>query len=124
MAKFLRPLPVLVVDDEKVIADTLVGILRFHNYDAAAFYNAAEALDWCRDRSPFAVITDVILGSVSGVQLARHLVTKFPQCKVLIISGHAEMCARLLDSKVFNDRFTLFAKPVDPQKILDFLAKP
>jgi FixJ family two-component response regulator len=68
------------------------------------------------------VITDVIMGSISGVQLGIRLVKKFPGCKVIMISGHAQVCARLPDSKAFSDHFTLFAKPVDPQRILDLLA--
>ena len=68
------------------------------------------------------MITEVIMGPISGVRLAIHLAKRFPECKVLMISGHAQVCARLPDSKVFSDHFTLFAKPVEPQKILDFLA--
>jgi DNA-binding NtrC family response regulator len=122
MAKAQRPVRVLVIDDEKLIADTLVGILRLHNYDAFAVYSAEDALDLCRDQCPAVVITDVILGPISGVQLGIRLVKKFPNCKVLMVSGHAQVCARLPDSKAFSDHFTIFAKPVDPQKILDFLA--
>jgi DNA-binding NtrC family response regulator len=124
MAEFVRPLRVLVVDDEKVIADTIVKILRLHDYDAQAAYSGEDALDQCRDRSPFAVIIDAIMGPISGVQLAIHFAKKFPKCKVLMISGHAQFCTRLPDSKAFSDHFTIFAKPVDPQKILDFLAVP
>jgi DNA-binding NtrC family response regulator len=112
----------LVVDDDKVVADTLVGILRTQNYDASAFYNAEDAKDWCRDRCPFAVITEAMMGPTSGVQLAVHLARRFPDCKLLMLSSHAQVCARLSESRGFSDHFTLFAKPADPQKILDFLA--
>jgi FixJ family two-component response regulator len=120
----VRPRRVLVVDGDKLIADSIVGILRPHDYDASAFYSAEDALDWCLKGCPFAVITEVILGPISGVQLAIRLAKRFPDCKVLMISGHSQVCARLPDSKVFSDHFTLFAKPVEPQKILDFLACP
>jgi len=120
MSKFVRPFRVLVVD-EKAIADPLVGVLRSHNYDACAVYSTEDALSFCRDRSPYAVITEVLLGPMSGVQLAIHLKKKFPNCKVLMTCGNVQVCARLPDSKAFSDHFTLFAKPVDPQKILDFL---
>ena len=120
--KFVRPRRVLVVDGDRHIADAIVGILRLHDYDASAVYSAEDALDWCLKACPFAVITEVIMGPISGVRLAIHLAKRFPECKVLMISGHAQVCARLPDSKGFSDHFTLFAKPVEPQKILDFLA--
>jgi DNA-binding NtrC family response regulator len=122
MAKAPRTVRVLVIDDEKLIADTLVGILRLHNYDASAVYSAEDALDLCRDHCPAVVITDVIMGPISGVQLGIRLIKKFPDCRVLMISGHVQVCTRLPDSKAFSDHFTIFAKPIDPQKILDFLA--
>ncbi|SRR5258708_9132834 len=121
MSKFVRPLRVLVVD-EKIIADTLVGFLRTHNYDAAAVYSAEDAMSLCRDRSPYAVITEVLLGPMSGVQLAIQLAKKYPNCKVLMTCANSQVCTRLPDSKAFSEHFTLFSKPVNPQKILDFLA--
>ena len=124
VAKSARPLRVLVVDNDKGLADNLVEILRTQNYDASAFYNAAEAKDWCRDRCPFAVITEAMMGPTSGVQLAVHLARRFPECKLLMLSGHAQVCKRLSESKGFDNHFTIFAKPVDPQRILDFLASP
>jgi len=110
-----------VVDNDRVIADTLVGILRIHNYDACAVYSAEDALGLCRDRCPYAVITEVLLGPMSGVQLGIQITKRLPSCKVLMMSGNSQVCARLPDSKSFSDHFTLFAKPIDPQKILDFL---
>ena len=118
----MRPHRVLVVDGDRHIADAIVGILRLHDYDAAAVYSAEDALDWCLKACPFAVITEVIMGPISGVRLAIHLAKRFPECKVLMVSGHAQVCARLRGSKGFSDHFTLFAKPVEPRTILDFLA--
>ena len=49
-------------------------ILRQRGYDAHTAYSAERALEWCRDQQPDAVITDVIMGPMNGVQLAipRH----------------------------------------------------
>jgi DNA-binding NtrC family response regulator len=122
MADSSRPLRVLVVDDEQIIANTLAAILRHHDYDASAVYSAEDALDWCRKRAPDVAISDVFMGPINGVQLALQLEEKFPDCKVLLISGHAHISGRLLGPDSSGDHFTLFDKPVRPQRILDFLA--
>jgi DNA-binding NtrC family response regulator len=112
---------VLVVDDEVIIADTLTTILRQRGYDAHTAYSAERALEWCRDKLPKAVITDVIMGPMNGVQLAIHLANTLPDCKVLILSGHVLAASSIADSIARGYEFPILAKPVHPQEILDFL---
>ena|ERR1700722_1931011 len=52
LTKIVKALRVLVVGDEKLVADIIVRILRLHDYDATAVYSAEDALDQCRDRYP------------------------------------------------------------------------
>jgi DNA-binding NtrC family response regulator len=116
-----RSVKVLVVDDEILIVDTLCAVLRIRGYDASAVYSAEDALDWCRLRCPDAVITDVIMGPINGVQLAIHLAETLPHCKVLLVSDHALMATTIADSMASGYRFHTLAKPVNPQEIFDFL---
>ncbi|SRR6266567_2895293 len=113
---------VLVVDDEVFIADSLAKILRISGYDAAQAYSAEEALVVCSDKCPDAVITDVIMGPMNGIQLAQHIADTLPHCRVLLISGHALTAILIQDSNACGYRFPLLPKPVHPQQILDFLA--
>ena len=112
---------VLVVDDEVTIADTLTTILRQRGYDAYTAYSAERALEWCRDQQPDAVITDVIMGPMNGVQLAIHLANTLPDCKVLILSGHVLAASSIADSIARGYEFPILPKPVHPQEILAFL---
>src|SRR5271156_4817218 len=52
---------VLVVDDEPVIANTLVAILRKQNYAATAAYNAEDALAVAKIIPPNFLITDILM---------------------------------------------------------------
>ena len=113
---------VLVVDDEAVIADTLCIILKNSGYDAFAVYSAEEALDWCRNRCPDVVITDVVMGGLNGIQLAQRLQETLPDCKVVLISGNANTSALLQDWPEIDFPFPILSKPIHPQKILDLVA--
>jgi DNA-binding NtrC family response regulator len=116
-----RSIRVLVVEDEKIIANTLTAILRIRGYEATAFYSAEEALQWCHDQQPDAVITDAIVGPTNGIHLAVHLAITQPDCKVIILTGQFLAASALAESMARGFKFRIFPKPVHPQDILDFL---
>jgi DNA-binding NtrC family response regulator len=112
-------LSILVVDDERTVADTLAAVLRHHNYDASAAYSAEEALVWCSGKCLDVVITDVVMGRMNGIELAVYLAQTAPECRVLIVSGHLDT---LLVQMAKGHKFPILAKPIQPREILAFLA--
>lgn len=114
---------VLVVDDEKFIADTLAAILQIKGYTVQAAYSAEEALPKAAALAPDILISDVMMGPMNGIQLALHIVALHPRCGVFLISGNDD-AARLLESAGkhgFN--FPLLAKPIHPDELLSLLAR-
>ena len=86
-------------------------------------YTASEALVWCRLNWPDVVIVDVTTDPSDAVQLADLIVTNQPACKVLLLAGPGAATTTPPDHSNLTDyAFPALAKPVDPQKILDFLA--
>ena len=113
---------VLVVDDDVRVADSLVQILTATGHEAMAAYSAEAAMKLAEKLNPEAVVTDVVMGPVSGIELANHIREHFPGCRVLLFSGHAT-------TRAFTDAFLtrgssvqFLPKPVHPNKILEFLA--
>src|ERR1700735_1972442 len=80
---------VLVVDDESVIAETVAAILSRSGYAATTAFDAPEALEIALLSPPELLITDVSLPGMSGIELAITIRRIFPDCKVLLFSGHA-----------------------------------
>src|SRR6185437_13815540 len=83
------PGPIFIVDDEKVISDTLAAILRGSGYNARAFYDAESDLAACDTQQPDFVISDVCMPGMSGVDMAIVLKVRFPGCGILLFSGQA-----------------------------------
>ena len=80
---------VLVVDDERVIADTLAKILNLNGYDASAVYTGTAAVESARSLKPDLIISDVILPDMDGIEAAINIRGFLPNCKILLFSGQA-----------------------------------
>ena len=109
---------VLVVDDERRIADTLALIIRSQKYVVNTAYDGMEAYQSCRKALPRLVITDVVMPQMNGVQLAMKLRAEVPQCSVLLFSGQAATADMLRDANEKGFDFELLAKPVHPTELL------
>lgn len=109
---------VLVVDDETIIADTLAMILNMNGARAHAAYNAETALDIALELKPDILISDIIMGPMSGVELAMRLSTDLPGCRLILISGQSGSSdlPTEMDAKGFH--FEFLEKPITPQQLL------
>ncbi len=109
---------ILVVDDEKRIADTLALILRTKNYAVSAAYDGAQAYESCLKTAPRLLITDVVMPRMNGVELAIKVRTEIPQCLILLFSGQASTGDILQEAHERGFDFELLAKPVHPEELL------
>jgi DNA-binding NtrC family response regulator len=113
---------VLVVDDERIIADTLVLILKTRKYDALAAYSGEDAVALAAAFRPHAVISDVMMGNTSGMDLTIYLQREQPDCKVLLFSGKAEGLDLMKYANPDDYDHLILSKPVHPERILEFVA--
>jgi DNA-binding NtrC family response regulator len=79
---------VLVVDDERAIADSLARILRNHGFHAIAEYSARGAVQAVRNFIPHVLITDIIMPEVSGIDLAEWFTKAHPACRIFLTSAN------------------------------------
>jgi CheY-like chemotaxis protein len=117
-----RDLPrVLVVDDQKLIADSLTEILRNEGFDAAAAYDGWEALELAHRFRPNLLLSDILMPRMNGVALAITIRQKYPEIKVLLFSGQAGISEILEDGQRRGYHFELLAKPVHPLRLIERL---
>lgn len=101
----LEPLPqryrVLVVDDDPMMLDVLVRILRRENFDLVTAASGEEALARAAESpSPIdLLVTDYAMPGMKGPQVAERLRERFPQLRVLYQTGFSDM--------LFDDRVEL-----------------
>lgn len=112
-----RPV-ILVVDDEKVIADTLSVILSNSGFDTFTAYEGPTALGLALELAPDLLISDVVMPGMSGIDLAITLADAVPQCKVLLFSGQAATVDLLEEARRSGHNFTTLTKPIHPTDML------
>ena len=114
---------VLVVEDEEMVRNLTSVILREHGYNVITAKNGKEALELCEqyDGQIHVLLTDVIMPIVDGYQLATVLKQRFPQLKVVYVSGYTETAAKQHIPLRKDVQFV--QKPFSSQKILKAIRK-
>ncbi len=118
-----RPRKVLVVDDNKDAAHSLAVVLRHEGHDVREVYDGPAALAAVAEASPQVVLLDIGMPGMDGYEVARRLrqTPGFNATPIVALTGFgsAEDHRRSREAG-FNQHLT---KPVDPEALLDILAR-
>jgi CheY-like chemotaxis protein len=114
---------VLVVDDERIIANTLSVILTKSGFLTMAAYDGASALELAESFRPDLLISDVVMPEMTGIELAITLTQRLPNCKVLLFSGQAATVDLLEKARKTGHDFTTLTKPVHPTEMLRHISE-
>jgi CheY-like chemotaxis protein len=109
---------IIVVDDEPVIADTLVEILRGEGCQAIAVSDGASAVQWARIILPDVIISDVIMPGMTGIETAIAIREFLPSCRIILFSGQATTVDLLERARSQGHEFELLIKPISPNTLL------
>jgi DNA-binding NtrC family response regulator len=109
---------ILIVDDERVIADTLSIILSHAGFLTMTAYDGESALRIAAAITPALLISDVVMPGISGVELAIKVTEAIPSCQVLLFSGQASTVDLLEKARHDGHFFTALTKPVHPTDLL------
>ena len=112
---------VLIADDERVIADTLVMILNQSGFEARAVYSGEKAVELAPVFRPDMMISDVIMADLNGIDAAIRIRALLPSVKILLFSGQAATADLLEKARAEGYEFEILAKPVHPQDLLSKL---
>jgi DNA-binding NtrC family response regulator len=112
---------VLVVDDERLLADTTAAILRRGGFRTKTAYDGFGALEIAKSFHPNYLLTDIMMPGMNGVELAIAMTKMHPTTKIVLFSGQAGVSEILEKSKAEGFEFPLLAKPVHPTKLIEGL---
>lgn len=117
-----RPRPrVLVVDDDRVIANTLALILEQSGYAAKAAFSGEEGIAVARDFKPQTVITDVIMTGITGIETGILIRSFLPECQVWLFVGQAATRDLVQRAAHAGHVFNILDKPIHPVDLLSRL---
>src|SRR3954462_3896043 len=78
---------VMVVDDEPAVRAALERALRIERYDVRLAGDGAEALALLADRSPEALVLDVAMPEIDGLEVCRRLRAAGDRTPVLMLTA-------------------------------------
>ena len=112
---------ILVVDDEALIADTIVQILNRNGFIAEAAYSGKEAIELARRYCPELVLSDVLMPQVDGVEAAIQIREHCPDTRIVLFSGQAATVEILARARERGHTFELLPKPIHPTQLIKHL---
>jgi CheY-like chemotaxis protein len=111
----------LVVDDEKLIVDTLAEILEGAGFEVLGAYDGWTALEKIANVRPDYLLSDVLMPQMNGVELAIAIRKMYPATRIMLFSGQAGISEILLEGQRQGFEFELIAKPIHPLKLVEHL---
>lgn len=109
---------VLVVDDEPLIAETLVAILNGNGLAAITAPDGTAGLEIAQLIPPQLLLSDVALPGMDGFELALALTHRIPDCEVILLSGQYSTSEVVSKHHAEGRDFLTLVKPVHPVDLL------
>lgn len=108
----------LLIDDDEIFAHLM----------QRGFVRHGLTLDWCADAAsamdysghPEGIVLDLNLGGDSGLQLLPRLVNKYPQAKIVVLTGYASISTAVSAVKLGACQY--LPKPTDVPTLLQAFA--
>src|SRR5258708_16840380 len=112
---------VLAIDDEPAMTEWLKILLEHAGYDVRTALIGTRGEELFRAWKPDAVITDMMLPDVDGIDLVRKFKQIDEEAEVIVITGQGNI-PRSVEA-VKAGAFDFLEKPVDAERLLDKLEK-
>jgi PAS domain S-box-containing protein len=119
---------ILLVEDEEAVRELASRILSAKGYNVVPAKSVKEAEQWAEEHLDeiHLLLTDIIMPGTSGRELARRIIAKHPQTRVLYMSGYTDNV--LAQGGVLEAGLSFLQKPFTPsalvQKVRDVLDRP
>jgi len=113
---------ILIVEDERVVADTLGQILAASGYEVRIAYCAEDAVIIAGQWLPMLAIIDVMLPKMNGIDFAVLIEREIKGCHVLLFSGQPSVEALMQKAQSEGHQFEILAKPVHPTVMLNAIS--
>ena len=110
---------ILVIDDDRLVADTLSLIYRANGFESEACYSAAEGLERARTFDPQLLLCDVSMPLENGLSQAEKLHAERPALQMLMFTAFASNALKVQQHSLKTKRpLRLLNKPCPPEELL------
>lgn len=108
--------PVLIIDDEKEICDSISMILEYEGYTVDSTISAEEGLKKFTEQDFSAVLLDIQMPEMNGFEVLKKIKEIKPNASVIIISAFGSVENAVKATRL--GAFDFLEKPIDRDKLL------
>jgi DNA-binding NarL/FixJ family response regulator len=77
----------LIVDDNPILNEFMTSFLKKKGHEASALTEPRRVVHWLEGHIADAVIMDIVMPDIDGVELTRNIHEKFPELPIVIFTG-------------------------------------
>lgn len=107
---------ILLVEDEKELSNALTAILKHSNYSVDAVYDGEDALYYLETQNYDAVILDVMIPKIDGIQVLKTIRQAQNHIPVLMLTAKSEIDDRVVGLDAGADDY--LTKPFATKELL------
>ncbi len=107
--------PVLVVEDERPLAQIVADYLTKAGFDVTQVHNGPDAVHAARDKDPDLILLDLGLPGLDGMEACRQIRT-FSDCYIIMLTARDDEIDKLIGLGVGADDYV--TKPFSPRELV------
>ncbi len=107
---------ILVIDDERSIRNTLKDVLEYEHHTVSLAENGPEGLELFENNSVDAVLCDIKMPDMDGIEVLEKLMDKKQDVPVIMISGHGNIDTAV--EAIKKGAYDFIEKPLDLNRLL------
>jgi len=113
---------VVIVDDDPVFCRTLDDILKIRGFKVTGITDPHAGVEQMASGAQV-ILLDLKLNGVSGVDVLKEIRKGYPTLPVILVTGHREEMATLIQGALDIEAFPCLYKPLEIPQLLQLLAE-
>ena len=106
---------VLIVEDEKKLADVLIAYLNQNQFKVPHFESGSDVVDWVKTNQPNIILLDLMLPDVNGKDLCKEI-RQFSMVPIIMVTAMIDEIDRLIGLELGADDYV--CKPFSPKEVV------
>ncbi len=112
---------VLVIDDERIVLDSVAKILKEENFDVDVTLSGRQGVEWAIAKGYDIVLTDLRMPDIGGMRVLREVKRAKPAIPVVMITGFGSVKSAVQAMKLGAAEY--LEKPFDPDALVKVVQK-
>jgi len=106
---------VLIVEDEKKLADVLIAYLNQNQFKVTHFESGSDVVDWVKTNQPNIILLDLMLPDINGKDLCKEI-RQFSMVPIIMVTAMIDEIDRLIGLELGADDYV--CKPFSPKEVV------